>query len=361
VDVGIQCIFAADGWPNITDAELYHEEIRLALLAEELGFDVVWAAEHHFFGYSLCPDNTQFLAYIAGATERIDVGTAAVIMPWHEPLRVAEKVVLLDHLAGGRFRFGVGRGLSRREFEAFGGMGIKMEESRGRFDEGTAMVLEAIKSGFIEGDGPFFPQPRAEIRPRPERPFDGRVYTVASSDDSIQSAARFGGRLMMFADRNWEARFPSVERYRALFQEYHGEPAPNPMTADFVLCVVDESEAEEKATRYMGTYLASLLEHYEVMGDHFAVTEGYDAYARSAEVLRRIGESGFLEGFMQAGAWGTPDQIIATLQKRRDLLGPFELASTFRFGGIPFAEAESSMRLFATEVLPVLKSWTDRA
>lgn len=351
------CVFAADGWPGITDAQLYQEEVRLALLAEELGFDVVWAAEHHFFGYSLCPDNTEFLAYVAGATERIDVGTAAVIMPWHEPLRVAEKVILLDHLAKGRFRFGVGRGLSRREFEAFGGMGIKMEESRGRFDEGTPMVLEALRTGFIEGSGPYFPQPRTEIRPRPERSFDGRVYAVASSDDSIESAARFGGRLMMFADRSWNARFPSVQRYRTLFEEFHGEPAPIPLTCDFVLCTADEDQAREKAVRYMGTYLGSLLEHYEVMGDHFAVTDGYDAYARAAEVLRRIGESGFLKGFMEAGAWGTPDQVLETLRTRRELLGPFELASAFRFGGIPFEEAEASMRLYAEEVLPVLKSW----
>ena len=61
----------------------------------------------------------------------------------------------------------------------------------------------------------------------------------------------------------------------------------------------------------MGTYLGSLLEHYEVMGDHFAVTEGYDAYAKAAEVLRRVGESGFLQMFMSATSWGTPDKILA--------------------------------------------------
>jgi alkanesulfonate monooxygenase SsuD/methylene tetrahydromethanopterin reductase-like flavin-dependent oxidoreductase (luciferase family) len=357
VEVGVQLIFASDGWPGITDQQLYDEEVRIALLAEELGFDVVWAAEHHFFGYSLCPDNTQFLAYVAGATSRVDVGTAAVIMPWHEPLRVAEKIAMLDHLTHGRLRFGLGRGLSRREFAAFEGMGIKMEESRGRFDEGTTMVLEALRTGVIEGEGTYFTQPRIEIRPRPERSFADRIYTVASSDDSIESAARFGGHLMMFADRNWEARYPSVERYRDLYRQFHDGEPPRVMTSDFTLCVADESVAEERATRYMGTYLASLLEHYEVMGSHFADTEGYDAYAKAAEVLRKIGESGFLEGFMQAGAWGTPDMILEQLERRRDLLGSYELATTFRFGGIPFEEAEASMRLYAKEVLPVLHEW----
>ena len=111
------------------------------------------------------------------------------------------------------------------------------------------------------------------------------------------------------------------------------------------------------AREYMGTYLGSLLEHYEVMGDHFAVTEGYDAYAKAAEVLKRVGESGFLDMFMTATAWGTPDQIIANLEERRELIGPFEYTTAFRYGGIPYEEATASMHLFASEVLPVIQEW----
>ena len=355
MDVGILMAFASDGWPGITDGQVYEEELALAKLADQLGFDVAWAAEHHFFGYSFCPDNTQLLSYLAGVTTQIDVGTAAVIMPWHDPLLVAEKAAMLDHLSGGRFRFGVGRGLSRREYAPF--RGIEMDESRGRFDEGTAMVIEALRTGFIEGEGPHFPQPRVEIRPRPERPFDDRFYCVASSDDSVESAARFAGRMTMFADRAWEHRMPSINTYRARFEELHGRQAPPLMTADFCLCLPDADEAAAKAKQYMGTYLGSLLDHYEVMGDHFAATEGYDAYAKAAEVLRKVGESGFLDMFMRATAWGTPDQILSNLEARRDLIGPFEYTTSFRYGGIPFAEAKASLELFAAEVLPVLKTW----
>jgi alkanesulfonate monooxygenase SsuD/methylene tetrahydromethanopterin reductase-like flavin-dependent oxidoreductase (luciferase family) len=152
MDVGVQTLFSSHGWEGITDGQVYQEDTRLALLAEELGFDCVWAVEHHFYDYSFCPDNTELLAAIAGKTSRIDVGTAAVIMPWNEPLRVAEKVALLDHIADGRLRFGMGRGLSRREYGHF--RGIEMDESRERFDEGAAMVVEALKTGLIEGDGP---------------------------------------------------------------------------------------------------------------------------------------------------------------------------------------------------------------
>ena len=116
-------------------------------------------------------------------------------MPWNEPLRVAEKVALLDHIANGRVRFGMGRGLSRREYSHF--RGIEMDESRDRFDEGSTMVAEALRTGFIEGDGPYYPQPRTPIRPAPERSFEGRTYAVATSDDSIEAAAKLKAAMVM--------------------------------------------------------------------------------------------------------------------------------------------------------------------
>ncbi len=355
MDVGIQTVFASYGWPGITDGQVYDEETRLALLADELGFDVVWAVEHHFFDYSFCPDNTEWLAYIAGRTTNVDVGTAAVIMPWNEPLRVAERIALLDHLTKGRVRFGMGRGLSRREF---GNFGIDMEESRDRFDEGSAMVKAALETGWIEGAGPHYPQPRAPIRPAPERSFADRLYAVASSDDSVEAAARLKARMTMFSDRSWKARLPSVERWRDLYRGFHGEEPPPPLICDFVYCSNDEEAVATRGHGYMAGYLASVLEHYEIMGDHFQGMKGYDAYATAAPILQRMGESGFMKGFLDATASGTPEQIIETYRRRWDLLGPFEAAPAFRFGGIPFEEVEAGMRLFAAEVLPELKSWS---
>src|SRR5438445_3666021 len=84
--------------------------------------------------------------------------------------------------------------------------GATMDESRERFDEASAMIMRALRTGFMEGDGPFYRQPRTEIRPRPARAFDGRVYAVASSVDSVVSAARLDARMVMFADRPWPIR-----------------------------------------------------------------------------------------------------------------------------------------------------------
>ncbi|HWM20009.1 MAG TPA: LLM class flavin-dependent oxidoreductase [Ilumatobacteraceae bacterium] len=355
MDVGIQTLFASAGWDGITDAQVYEEDTALALLAEEVGFDVVWAVEHHFYDYSFCPDNTQWLAYIAGRTERIDVGTAAIILPWNEPLRVAEKVALLDQVAGGRLRLGFGRGLSRREYSHF--RGIEMDESRDRFDESSLMVQEALETGFIEGAGPHYPQPRTPIRPAPQRTFRDRTYAVATSDDSLEAAARLRAAMVMFSDRSWKSRLGQIETWRTRYRELHAEDPPPPLICDFVYCHADHDVAASAGPRYLAAYLESVLEHYEVTGHHFDGMKGYEAYAGAAGVLRRMGASGFLDGFLDATCYGTPQQIIDKYRARWDLIGPFEAAPAFRFGGIPFDEAEASMRLFATEVLPELRSW----
>ena len=354
MDVGIQMIFSTYGWPGMSDREAWLEEIRLARLADELGFDVIWSVEHHFFDYSFCPDNTQLLSYLAPLCTHADLGTAAIILPWNDPLRVAEKVSVLDLLSNGRVRLGLGRGLARREFAAFRG---SMDDSRERFDEASTMILEALRTGFIEGHGRFYPQPRIEIRPRPERSFVDRTYAVASSEDLIEAAARLKARMLMFADRPWPARLPGIERYRALYQQYNGVAAAPVVTADQCICATSSAEANELAEKHMASFVDSNLEHYELMSTHFATAKGYDAYAKKSELARSAGRDGLVKALLEVAVRGTPDQVLRAYEVRRELLGDFELNSSFRFGGIPLAKAEASMRLFAKEVLPVLKGW----
>src|SRR5258706_1999543 len=105
------------GSPEAGDAEVYRQELRLGDLAEPLGFDSVWGVEHHFTDYTMCPDVLEFLTFIAGRTRKVQLGSMVVVLPWHDPLRVAEQVSMLDHMSDGRFILGIGRGLGRVEFE----------------------------------------------------------------------------------------------------------------------------------------------------------------------------------------------------------------------------------------------------
>ncbi len=217
-----------------TDEAMVRSEMHLAELAEPLGYASYWPPEHHFTDYSACPDNLQWLSWLAGRTSTLRLGTGAVIVPWNDPLRVAEKVALLDHLSGGRTLLGLGRGLSRTEYAHFQ---IDMSESRDRFDEASQMIIQALETGFIEGAGPYYPQLRTPIRPRPARSFRERLYVVGLSPESVEQAARLGARLMTFTQQPWEMYASgALADYRAAWQKRHESEPPVPLTGDLMFC-----------------------------------------------------------------------------------------------------------------------------
>jgi alkanesulfonate monooxygenase SsuD/methylene tetrahydromethanopterin reductase-like flavin-dependent oxidoreductase (luciferase family) len=357
VHVGVQMIFQSWGYGGrFSDGDVVAEEIRLGVLAEQLGFHALWPVEHHFDDYSFCPDNTVFLANMAARTSRILLGTGAVIMPWNDPLRVAEKIALLDHLSGGRVLFGMGRGLARCEYAGFG---IDMSTSRDRFDESARMVLSALESGVIEGAGPYFPQPRTPIRPAPRSSFVDRTYCVAMSPDSVLVAADLGARMVMFSQQPWKDQAASVAAYDDRFVAVHGRLPSPPVVCDFVYCDADAGRAEEVAHRHIAGYLTSVVEHYELASDHFKSAKGYESYANAVDLLNAIGLDKLCEMYLRVNVWGTPDQILERLAARRDEIGEHDLTCCFRYAGLPHADAEASMRLFASDVLPQIASDTD--
>ncbi len=180
---------------------------------------------------------------------------------------------------------------------------------------------------------------------------------MASSEDSVEAAARLGAHMVMFSDRPWHMRLPAIERNRELHRKFHGRPAPAMMITDFCVCGPDLAESEDHARRYMGKFVESNFHHYEFLGEHFATVKGYDAYVQKAAIAKAAGLDGAVAGFMQAAVWGTPERILRELETRRGVLGDFELNVAFRFGGVPYDIAERGLKLFAKEVLPVLQSW----
>jgi alkanesulfonate monooxygenase SsuD/methylene tetrahydromethanopterin reductase-like flavin-dependent oxidoreductase (luciferase family) len=354
VEVGILLVFQ-NFQGRIPDAEMVRGELRVAELAEPLGFDKLWCVEHHFTNYAACPDNTQFLSWLAGRTSRIRLATGAVIVPWNDPLRVAEKMALLDHLSGGRAVLGLGRGLARVEYTGFG---IPMEESRERFDEASRMIIDALDKGVIEGGGPFYPQARTEIRPRPLQGFRDRFYCVGMSPDSVEQAAELGARLMIFSQGPWETFAEgSLAAFRKSYRARHEAEPPPPLTGDLMFCHADPARAEALAMEFMPNYFLSIVEHYEIMSEHFKHTRGYAHYASAADAFKAVGLETTAKIYCGVQTWGTPDQILEKLRWRRELLGDFELNLIVSYGGMPIEEVEGSLRLFAEEILPELHRW----
>ena len=297
----------------------------------------------------------ELLSWAAARTRRIRLATGAVIVPWNDPLRVAEKVALLDHLSGGRAVLGLGRGLARREYAGFG---IEMGESRARFDEAARMIIDALDTGFVEGAGPHYPQPRTEIRPRPQRGFRDRFYCVGMSPESVEQAALLGARLMVFSQQTWETfATGGLAQYRNRHRALRAEPPPPPLLGDLMFCDEDPERAEALAMEYMPNYFLSIIRHYEILSEHFKEVTGYAHYATAGDLFRQVGLETAAKVYCGVQTWGTPEAILEKLRARRELLGDFDLGLIASYGGMPLETAERSIRLFADRVLPELRSW----
>lgn len=345
-------ILLGNDFEGMSDKDFWMEEMRLAELCEPLGFSSIWCVEHHFDSpYSMSPDNLQVLAYLAGRTSRIGLTTGAIILPWNDPLRVAEKIVVLDYLSNGRLQVGFGRGLAKMEYGRFG---IDMNEARERFDEAAQLILDALATGVMEGNGKYYQQPRAEISPVPTRDFRDGLRCIAMSPDSQLAAAALKAGMATFIQFPIEQHVEPIDLYRNEFRRIHGEEAPPPTLTLFVYCHEDPVVAEQVARERMARYFVTLTRHYDLDGGHFASTKGYQAYGAVADMINEAGLSGAANDFAEAQIFGTPDQIVAKLRHIQEVVGDYHLNCVFSYAGLPFDEAEASMRLFSEAVMPEL-------
>lgn len=337
----------------IGDHEVYRHEMSMADLAEPLGFDSIWGAEHHFDDYTMCPNVAQFLTYMAARTSRVKLGSMVMVLPWHDPVRLAEEVSVLDTLSGGRVILGIGRGLGRVEFRGFR---LAMGESRARFTEYAQALLQGLETGHMECAGEYYRQPRIAVRPAPIRSFRDRTYAASVSPQSLEIMCRLGVGLLIIAQKPWETTEAELRDYRRRFLEVNGRAAPKPIIAAFIAVHEDEAGARDMFDKYIRGYARSALAHYEFHNEGLADIPGYEYYGKLASNIRKHGIDAFVNFLAELQVWGTPDQVFAKLaehQRRADIGG---LIGAFSYGGMPHDLAKRNMTLFAERVLPRLQA-----
>jgi alkanesulfonate monooxygenase SsuD/methylene tetrahydromethanopterin reductase-like flavin-dependent oxidoreductase (luciferase family) len=334
------------------DREVYQQELRLSDFAEALGFESIWGVEHHFTDYTMCPDVLQFLTYMAGRTERAQLGSMVVVLPWHDPMRVAEQVSMLDNISGGRVILGLGRGAGKVEFDGFR---LPMDESRQRFVESAEMLLSGLEAGYCEYQGTLIEQPRAWIRPAPFKSFRGRTYAAAVSPESAPIMAKLGIGMLIIPQKPWTEVARELESYRGVYRQVNGTEAPPPICAGWTFCDENADRAEALARQYIGGYFQTVLDHYNFASDALGKTKGYEYYGKMAEKISTYGNDKVKDFFMSLQVWGTPEQCYAKILDVRERVGNEHFIGVFSYAGMPWAEAERSMRLFAREVRPELQ------
>jgi alkanesulfonate monooxygenase SsuD/methylene tetrahydromethanopterin reductase-like flavin-dependent oxidoreductase (luciferase family) len=342
-----------------SDASVVAEHLALGDLAEPLGFDSLFALEHHFTGYAMSPSPAQLLSYFAGRTKRLTLGTAVIVLPWHDPVRVAEQIALLDILSHGRCVFGFGRGAASVEYAGFR---IPMEEARPRFVEAARIVVKALTQDVFDWDGEFFKIPPTSIRPRPISQPERRFYASSVSPESAEIMAKLGFGLLVIMQNEWPKAAEDIRRYRDITASVGHTPRP-PIISTNISVAESREEAQERATTYLSRKWDSIDNHYHFSDGHLASVKGYEFYGGMAKTYSKMKDEGFrkkaTDFYVKIQIVGTPDDCLQQVAELERLTGVDHLVTEFAFGGMPHEQAELNMRLFAERVMPVLQR--DRA
>lgn len=356
--VGMATGFAHQRGRDYDDARFVREEIDNLVLAEQLGFDSVWITEHHFSDYSMSNDPVQLLTYVAAKTKHVKLGTQCIIVPWHHPVRLAERIVNLDILSGGRAILGFGGGLAQHEFK---GLGIDQNQSREMYNDLLEMLIPALETGVIEGKGVYGDIPKSELRPGPIKSFEGRKFCGSLSGSSMYAAARLGmGNMVLMLPQRGKETPP--DKYNEVWQEVHGNgslPPPPMLGGNYY---IDESAeyAQQQGEMYLGHTMRAAIKNYHLdTPGKFPNIKGYEHYEKM--VLAPEAIEPYVTEFAKGAVTGTPQMILDRMWELKEIYKPQGFFPHVYYGGMPQDEALKNMHLFAQKVLPELKSWEAEA
>lgn len=340
--------------PTISDAENMDQTLAMGELVEPLGYDSIWATEHYGSAYSMQPNPLQYLAYWAGRTSRVDLGTAVIVAPWWNPVRLASELSMLDILLRGRrLHLGIGRGVAPHEYAS---LGIPIEESHTYFYDVVNAIRAADGAERFSFDGEVFTIPPTTIRPQARHKGDltTNIKAAFSTKKSAQLAAEAGLGQMFVSGGDIDEMTAGVRQFNQIRAEL-GLPPDQPTTLLWMYCAETSEEAEE-GWEYFHNQLTAAQHHYfEWNNPGFEGVKGYEEY-----LTRQAADVGPADASLAARRAtqpiGTPDEIIDKIKTLQWAISLETLVIHVFYGGMPRDKAEKSLRLFAEKVLPHIQA-----
>ena len=329
-------------------AERFRTIIDQVVYGEEIGFESVWLAEHHFHAFAgIFSAPTVIGAAIAQRTKTIRIGTAVLLLPYHNPLRVAEDYATLDCLSNGRLEFGIGHGFVKWEALTFG---IPLEELRDRFKENLDVVLQAWTKPKIAYQGRFYNYHGVEVWPRPlQEPHPAVWMAATTSVESFELSGRCGFHMMLIPFLN------DLEELRAKMQAYFSarkaaghDPATARVLGVYHVYVGETSAAARAAgTRGLAEYNSAAREAHSLTPG-LADPESYRSHERHREQMRKLSFEELIE--QSRVLVGTSEEVCDKLQYVRERLYLTDIAGNFALGGLADEQIRASMRRFMEQV-----------
>lgn len=331
--------------PERRDVDIFREELALAIEADALGFDSVWTVEHHFTPYTM-------------VTKNVDLGTMVIVLPWHNPVRVAEDLNMLQTFLGPNRRViaGLGRGIARREYA---GLSVDQNLARPWYDESVQIITSLLRDGEVTFHGRFFNLDKVRLRPAPERDLSELIYSASGSPETMEIMGKTGIRPLIIPQQDLATSLQGLHGYNRIRAEAGFEPTDTKL-ALWTYVAETEEEARAGAEEYMTNYADSALRHYELLANYHKDIKGYERYQMMNEMLSGDKGASYRKSWAAGHPWGTPEQVIEQVKQRATEFGASEITFIFAYGGMPIEKAQKSMRLFAKEVLPEIKKITTK-
>jgi alkanesulfonate monooxygenase SsuD/methylene tetrahydromethanopterin reductase-like flavin-dependent oxidoreductase (luciferase family) len=337
-----------DEWS--VEAQRLKNEIAWTVAADKAGFKYTWATEHHFLTeYSHLSSNEAFLAYLAGVTDNIHLGSGIfnITPPVSHPARVAEKVAMLDHLSNGRFEFGVGRGSSSTEQRGFGI--TDPEETKAMVDEVLPEFKKMWRENEYSFDGKYFSLPPRNVLPKPYSDPHPPMWVAAGNPGTFEKAAKLGLGVLCFTTGSPETLKPLIEIYKNAIAD--AEPVgeyvnDNVMVTSQMLCLEDGQKARDIACNMTSGYQNSLVFHYL---DTFPKPEGLPSWPDLIpEPTPDTLEQAIAAKLVMTG---TPDEVTKAVKEYEDA-GADQVCFGMLSTTMPIEVALEAVETFGKHVIP---------
>jgi alkanesulfonate monooxygenase SsuD/methylene tetrahydromethanopterin reductase-like flavin-dependent oxidoreductase (luciferase family) len=374
--------------PVVDDHAVIEETIEQCVLADRMGFDAVWFVEHHFltsFSMSPCPE--VIFGALSRLTKRIRLGFGVVILPYHHPVRVAERVAMVDHMSGGRVEFGTGRSAAYEQT----GMGIDPRNTRAMWEESLRMIPRVWEDGLFSHEGRFWSVPARDVRPKPYQKPHPRIWVAALQPATYQLAAELGIGVMALSVASPSYLAPHIAQYKERVR--HATPVGKTINDQWLsstmgLCDADNKGARELAAKSLRTFFGpdrpylrdqthlyeQLVDSWGGVPDHLRAnfsrylkdengavisTEGapeVDLSGGSAQIATALWNQIDADTLVDRGVLvaGDPESCLRAIAIHEDA-GVDELQFLMATESVPHEKVMSSIEMFGTHVIPELR------
>ena len=330
----------------LSSSQVYNNALEQARLADELGFDYVVLAEHHFSNYGFDPNPLLLVPAIAAQTKQIRIATAVVVLPLRNPLNVAEDIAMLDVLTNGRIEVGFGTGYQQYEFDRFR---VPLRENRAIFEEALEVVTRALTEPNFTHDGNYFHVPLTTTLPRPVQEPHPRFWRATSSVESMAKALSHNMKVISGATTSTTERVLSSWHAFQDAVELSGVGWPQ----DFIVQrAVYMSDSEEDARAQVHHGLWHTRTTRSLNENTLPVDRG-----RAQVTAASLEDAPEIDFLYEDWLFGTPDMVAAKIDRLTQQTGMNHLNCTFSIGQVDQAKILRSMRLFAEHIMPRYRNY----